>query len=48
MTELAKKNVIWFWSTDCDKAFQKLMSKLSTTPVLSIPDPAAPDMYSVP
>ena len=42
MTELTKKNVNWFWSTACDKAFQELKSKLSTAPVLAIPDPAAP------
>ena len=42
MSELAKKKVNWFWSTDCDKAFQELKSKLSTAPVLAILDPAAP------
>ena len=42
MTELTKQNVDWLWSTDCDKAFQELKSKLSTAPVLAIPDPAAP------
>ena len=42
MTVLTKKNMGWFWSTDCDKAFQELKSKLSTAPVLAIPDPAAP------
>ena len=42
MTELTKKKVDWFWSTDCDKAFQELKLKLSTAPVLAIPDPAAP------
>ena len=42
MTELTKKNVDWLWSNDCDKAFQELKSKLSTAPVLAIPDPAAP------
>ena len=42
MTELTKKKVDWLWSTDCDKAIQELKSKLSTAPVLAIPDPAAP------
>lgn len=42
MTELTKKKVDWFWSTGCDKAFKELKLKLSTAPVLAIPDPAAP------
>ena len=42
MTELTKKKVDWLWSTDCDKAFQELKLKLSTAPVLAIPDPTAP------
>ena len=42
MTELTKKKVDWLWSTECDKAFQELKLKLSTAPVLAIPDPAAP------
>ena len=31
----------WFWLTNCDEAFQELKLKLSTAPVLVIPDPAA-------
>ena len=42
MSELTKKKMDWFWSTECDKAFQELKLKLSTAPLLAIPDPAAP------
>ena len=42
MSELTKKKMDWFWSTECDKAFKELKLKLITAPVLAIPDPAAP------
>ena len=42
LTELTKKKVDWFWSANCDKAFKELKLKLSSAPVLTILDPAAP------
>ena len=40
--KLTKKNAVWFWSADCDNAFQSLKAALTAAPVLAIPDPATP------
>ena len=34
ITQLLKKDIRFFWTDECQKAFEKLMSKLSTYPVL--------------
>ena len=38
MTELLKNNVKFVWSEACEKSFEKLKSKLTTTLVLTLPD----------
>ncbi|XP_028115330.1 uncharacterized protein LOC114313160 [Camellia sinensis] len=37
MTKLTRKNVKFLWTDDCEKAFQELKQRLTTTPVLTIP-----------
>jgi ribonuclease HI len=38
MTELLKNNVSFIWSPKCEASFQELKSRLTTTPVLTLPD----------
>jgi hypothetical protein len=38
MTELLKNNVPFIWSPKCEASFQELKSRLTTTPVLTLPD----------
>ena len=38
MTDLLKKNKKFEWSTKCEEAFQTLKTKLTTAPVLVLPD----------
>ncbi|XP_058725857.1 uncharacterized mitochondrial protein AtMg00860-like [Vicia villosa] len=39
LTRLTRKEVSLSWNSECEKSFQKLKEKLTTTPVLVIPDP---------
>ena len=46
MTELLKKGVKFYWSTQCEEAFQKLKMLLTSTPILAQPDTTKPfDVY---
>jgi hypothetical protein len=38
MTELLKNNVPFVWSPKCEASFQELKTRLTTTPVLTLPD----------
>jgi hypothetical protein len=38
MTELLKSNTPYVWSDKCEASFQKLKIRLTTTPVLTLPD----------
>ena len=38
ITQLLKKDISFFWTDDCQKAFEELRSKLSTYPALRPPD----------
>ena len=38
MTELLKNGVPFVWSAKCEASFQELKSKLTTTPILTLPD----------
>ena len=38
MTELLKNGVPFVWSEKCEASFQELKSKLTTNPVLTLPD----------
>ncbi|KAK9912233.1 hypothetical protein M0R45_036104 [Rubus argutus] len=42
MTKLTRKNVIYIWDDNCEQAFQQLKEKLTTTPVLTIPESGVP------
>ena len=37
LTTLTRKNVRFTWTEDCEKSFQELKKRLTTTPVLAIP-----------
>ncbi|CAA0816393.1 Uncharacterized mitochondrial protein AtMg00860, partial [Striga hermonthica] len=39
LTNLTKKAVKFHWSPRCEESFQELKRRLTTAPVLSIPDP---------
>jgi hypothetical protein len=39
MTKLLRKNVPFIWDEKCEKSFQELKDKLTTTPVLAVPKP---------
>jgi len=46
MTELLKKGVKFYWSDECEEAFQKLKTLLTSAPILSQPDTTKPfDVY---
>ena len=38
MTELLKNGVPFVWSANCEASFQELKSKLTTTPILTLPE----------
>ncbi|XP_038875012.1 uncharacterized mitochondrial protein AtMg00860-like [Benincasa hispida] len=38
LTNLTKKNNPFVWSQVCEQSFQELKEKLTTTPILTIPD----------
>jgi hypothetical protein len=38
MTELLKNNAKFEWSQACEKSFQELKKRLTTAPVLTLPD----------
>jgi len=38
LTQVTKKDKIWEWNQECQESFDKLKSKLSSTPVLVFPD----------
>ena len=38
MTELLQKNVPFVWNEACEKSFQELKRRLTTTPILALPD----------
>ena len=39
LTKLTRKDVTFLWTDDCEKAFRELKTRLTTTPVLTIPVP---------
>ena len=46
MTELLKKGVKFVWNDKCEEAIQTLKARLTTAPVLAIPDSTKPfDVY---
>jgi len=46
MTELLKKGVRFYWSNQCEEAFQKLKTLLTSAPILAQPDTTKPfDVY---
>ena len=46
MTELLKKGVEFYWSNQCEEAFQKLKTLLTSAPILAQPGTAKPfDVY---
>src|SRR6185436_7552192 len=46
MTELLKKGVKFYWSSQCGEAFQKLKTLLTSAPILAQPDTTKPfDVY---
>jgi hypothetical protein len=38
LTELLKKNHKFVWTAECDSSFMELKTRLTTTPVLILPD----------
>jgi hypothetical protein len=38
MTELLKSNTPYVWSDKCEASFQELKTRLTTMPVLTLPD----------
>jgi hypothetical protein len=38
MTKLLRKNTPFVWSDECEHSFQTLKEKLTTTPVLAVPE----------
>ncbi|XP_075494726.1 uncharacterized protein LOC142532291 [Primulina tabacum] len=38
LTALTRKNVRFVWNEECDRSFQELKAKLTSTPVLAIPE----------
>ena len=41
LNDLLKKEVKWFWSSDCSVAFETLKKKLISDPILRLPNPKA-------
>ena len=42
LTKLTRKDAPFVWMMDCEKSFQELKEKLTSTPVLVLPDPSGP------
>ena len=42
LTRLTRKNVKYIWDDHCEQAFQKLKEKLTTAPILTIPESGVP------
>ncbi|KAK9942868.1 hypothetical protein M0R45_008513 [Rubus argutus] len=42
MTKLTRKNIKYIWDDNCEQAFQQLKEKLTTAPVLTIPESGVP------
>lgn len=42
LTKLTRKNEKFVWNEKCDQSFQELKRRLTTTPVLILPDPKRP------
>ena len=42
LTKLTRKDAPFVWTMDCEKSFQELKRKLTSTPVLVLPDPNGP------
>ncbi|KAL6225621.1 hypothetical protein ACLB2K_004470 [Fragaria x ananassa] len=42
MTRLTRKNVKYIWDDNCERAFQKLKERLTTAPILTIPESGVP------
>ncbi|XP_035540235.1 uncharacterized protein LOC118344217 [Juglans regia] len=42
LTSLTRKNVEFVWSDKCEKSFQELKKRLTTAPVLALPEPHKP------
>ncbi|XP_041017941.1 uncharacterized protein LOC121260164 [Juglans microcarpa x Juglans regia] len=42
LTTLTRKNVEFVWSGKCEKSFQELKKRLTTTPILALPEPHKP------
>ena len=42
LTKLTGKDALLMWTMDCEKSFQELKRKLTSTPVLVLPDPSGP------
>lgn len=38
LNKLSRKNIIFVWTEECQKAFEKIKSSLTSTPVLAYPD----------
>jgi hypothetical protein len=38
MTELLQKNAPFMWNDACEKSFQELKKRITTTPILALPD----------
>ena len=47
MTNLTKKDRPFIWADQCESAFQELKTRLTTAPVLTLPDPSQPyELYT--
>ena len=42
MTRLTQKGQVFLWDSRCEESFQKLKERLTTEPVLILPDPNEP------
>jgi len=42
LTNLTRKSTEWQWSDECQRAFNDLKERLTTAPVLALPDPEKP------
>ncbi len=42
LTNLTRKSTEWQWSDECQRAFDDLKERLTTAPMLALPDPEKP------
>ncbi|KAH9753791.1 Endonuclease [Citrus sinensis] len=42
LTDMLKKNIMWHWSEECQRAFEELKKAISEEPVLALPDHTKP------